>query len=142
MPVLDTVYFGENPKFQRFIFRAESDSVSVADESQFNILQNVNVFSLTEPLDPDAYFARTEVKHGGKRVTKGVPVYDGTDSLSFEFTEEYGKQYLGITQSDLEDMTAYTKKFPGIYISTDDPIGEGGRINLFKMAILEPAQAA
>ena len=137
VPVVDSVYLGENPIFKRFRFQAEIDSVSVADPSQSNILQNVYVYDLTEPLDPKKYYSNTEVKHGSKRITKGVPIVNGTDSLTFEFTSEFGEKYLKITQEDMDDYDRYTSKFPGIYITTNDPAGEGGRFNLFKMSILE-----
>ena len=136
VPVLDSVDFGKDPEFIKFKFKAAVDSVSVADENQLNILQNVNVYAMTEPLGTKDYFSRAEVKHGNKRITKGVPVANGQDSLTFEFTEEYGKQYLNITQDDLKDLKTYTKKFPGIYLCTDDPSGNGGRFDMYEMDIL------
>ncbi len=137
VPVLDSVDFGKNPVFNRFKFKAAADTISVADENQANILQNVNVYALTEPLGANEYFSRAKVKHSGKRISKGVPVANGKDSLSFEFTEEYGKQYLSMTQDDLKDLKTYTKKFPGIYLCTDDPSGNGGRFDMYEMDILE-----
>ncbi len=136
VPVLDSVDFGKDPVFQMFKFKAAVDSVSMADESQANILQNVNVYALTEPLGTNEYFSRAEVKHGDKRITKGVPVANGQDSLTFEFTEDYGKQYLSMTQDDLKDLKTYAKKFPGIYLCTDDPTGNGGRFDMYEMDIL------
>jgi len=108
VPVVDSVYLGESPIFKRFRFQAEIDSVSVADPSQSNILQNVYVYDLTEPLDPKKYYSNTEVKHGSKRITKGVPIVNGTDSLTFEFTSEFGEKYLKITQEDMDDYDRYT----------------------------------
>ncbi len=137
VPVLDSVDFGKDPVFKRFKFKAGADSLSVADESQMNILQNVNVYALTEPLGSKDYFSRAEVKHGSKRITKGVPVVNGQDSLTFEFTEDYGKQYLSMTQDDLKDLETYTKKFPGIYLCTDEPTGIGGRFDMYKFDILQ-----
>ncbi len=142
VPVLDSVDFGKNPEFIKFKFKAAVDSVSVADESQMNILQNVNVYAMTEPLGERDYFSRAEVKHGDKRITKGVPVANGTDSLTFEFTEEYGKQYLNMTQADLKDLKTYSKKFPGIYICTDDPTGNGGRFDMYEMDILRTTRTS
>ena len=142
VPVLDSIDFGKDPVFKRFKFKAGVDSVSVADESQANILQNVNVYALTEPLGTKDYFSRAEVKHGSKRITRGVPVVNGVDSLTFDFTEEYGKQYLDMKQDDLKDLATYTKKFPGIYICTDDPAGIGGRFDMFKFDILENVQSS
>lgn len=142
VPVLDSIDFGKDPVFKRFKFKAGVDSVSVADESQANILQNVNVYALTEPLESKDYFSRSEIKHGNKRITKGVPVVNGQDSLTFDFTEEYGKQYLSMTQDDLKDIATYSKKFPGIYICTDDPAGIGGRFDMFKFDILETVSSS
>lgn len=142
VPVLDSIDFGKDPVFKRFKFKAGVDSVSVADESQANILQNVNVYALTEALGSKDYFSRAEIKHGDKRITKGVPVVNGKDSLTFDFTEEYGRQYLNMTQDDLKDLATYTKKFPGIYICTDEPAGIGGRFDMFKFDILENVQSS
>ncbi len=142
VPVLDSVDFGKDPVFKRFKFKAGADSLSVSDESQMNILQNVNVYELTEPLGSKNYFSRAEVKHGSKRITKGVPVVNGQDSLTFEFTEDYGKKYLSMTQDDLKDLDTYTKKFPGIYICTDAPAGMGGRFDMYKFDILESATSS
>lgn len=142
VPVLDSIDFGKDPVFKRFKFKAGVDSVSVADESQANILQNVNVYALTEALGSKDYFSRAEIKHSGKRITKGVPVVNGKDSLTFDFTEEYGRQYLNMTQDDLKDLATYTKKFPGIYICTDEPAGIGGRFDMFKFDILENVQSS
>ena len=135
VPVLDTFDFGKNPKFSKFTFRCGGDSISVSDKSQMKILQNVNVYELTEPIDNTKDFAQSEIKHGSKRITKGVPIVNGSDSLVFEFNEEYGKKYFDITQEDLEDLDRYTKKFPGIYLTTDVPAGNGGRINMFRLPI-------
>lgn len=136
VPVLDSVDFGKDPVFKRFKFKAAVDSVSVADESQANIMQNVNVYALDEPLGSKEYFSRAEIKHGSKRITKGVPIANGKDSLTFDFTEEYGKQYLSMTQDDLKDLKTYAKKFPGIYLCTDDPTGNGGRFDMYEFDIL------
>lgn len=137
VPVLDSVDFGKNPVFSRFKFKAAADTISVADENQTNILQNINIYALTEPLGTNEYFSRAKIKHGDKRISKGVPVTNGKDSLSFEFTEEYGKQYLSMTQDDLKDLKTYTKKFPGIYLCTDEPSGNGGRFDMYELDILE-----
>ncbi len=136
VPVLDTFDFGNNPVFQRFIFRAALDSTSVSDLSQQDILQNVRVYPLTEPLDYKENFSRSKVAHGTETISVGVPVCNGKDSLEFDFTEEWGRKYMDITQSDLEDFDTYMSKYPGIYMETDDPVGNGGRIDMFEMDIL------
>ena len=137
VPVLRDFDFGTDPIFRRFKFQAENDTVSVSDVSQGTILQNVNVFALEEPVLGTRDYSRIAPKHGDKRITKGVPVVNGSDSLTFDFTEEFGKKYLEITSEDLKDFDKYRSKFPGIFITTDEPSGNGGRFNMFKMNITD-----
>ena len=133
VPVNDTLDFGKNARFRQFHLSAVSDSVSYADPSQAYILQNVNVYELEKPLDytklnPELIYTR-------RRITDGVPVYTGTDSLSIDFSREFGEKYMTITNADLDTITNYKKRFPGIVISTDEPTGLGGRINMFRLPI-------
>ena len=51
VPVLDTVDFGKNPEFRYFRFTAARDTISYADASEKDILQNVNVYELDKPMD-------------------------------------------------------------------------------------------
>lgn len=137
VPLLDTLDFGTNPKFRSFHFAIAGDTVSVADPNQAGILQNINVYALTERAGyPDYDINAETIKYDPVRITKGVPVYNGSDSLSFDFTEEFGKRYLEITQADLEDsLSNYLKKFPGIYLTCEAPAGNGGRFNFFTLGV-------
>ena len=135
VPMSDTLDFGKDPQIRNFHFSAARDTNSVADHSQDNILQNINVYELSKPLDFNDGNLNNVVEHSADRITKRIPVYDGTDSLSFDFSAEFAKKYLTITQDDLKDLDTYTKKFPGIYIETDEPIGNGGRINMFTLQL-------
>ena len=137
VPVLDSVDFGTDPVFEGMRFQACLDSVSVEDMSQENILQYVNVYPLTKALDSTNYASRSQIEYSNTKITKDIPVLNGSDSLIFYFTEDYGKQYLNITNEDLQDFDEYQQKFPGIYITTNDPAGYGGRFNMFNFNILE-----
>ena len=137
VPVLDTVDYGTDPVFKKMVFRAAVDSISVPDQSQENIIQNINVYALNKPVDSKDYYSRAKLDYDSQRITKGVPVANGKDSLAFEFTTAFGKKFLDITQEDMEDFDQYCSKFPGIYITTDDPVGYGGRFNMYEMAILK-----
>ena len=136
VPVADTLDFGKagTRKFKNFHVSAPYDTVSCQRLDQAHILQNVNVYALDEPMKlsqgaPELVYDNT------KRITRGVPVCNGVDSLSFDLTEEYAKKYMTITQEELDSLDLYLKRFPGIVLSTDDPVGEGGRINMFKLPI-------
>lgn len=136
IPLLSEMDFGKNPKFKSFHFSASLDTVSSNDPSQKNILQSIKVYELARPMDYKKDFdCNKPFPHLGKNITAGVPVFDGSDSLSFNLSEEYGKKYFDITSEDLQDMSSYLKKFPGIFIETDSPAGEGGRIDMFKLQL-------
>ena len=139
IPLFDktkTFSIGNNPKFLSFHFAAALDTLSVLDASQENILQNVRVYELTEALDPaEDGDCNSTVEHGDKLITKGLPVYNGSDSLSFDFSEEFGKKFLTLTSDDLSSMKKYLAKFPGIYLETDIPDGNSGRINMMDVQL-------
>lgn len=131
VPFHDTLNFGQNTKFKRFYFTMPIDTISAAEETQARMMQNVNVFELTEPISiMDGNFIP---KHGTTRVTRGVPIYDGGDSLTFDFSEAFANKYLNIKQEDLKDMKTYIKRYPGILFDVDDPLGQGGRFNMFSV---------
>jgi len=132
----DTIDYGTNPVYKGFHFTAIADSFSVENTSQSYILQNVYVSELSRAVDFDEDINGNELlPHGSTRISKGIPVITGTDSLSFDFTDEYGKKYMDIQPEDLEDLDTYMAKFPGIYMETNDPLGQGGRINIFQLQL-------
>ena len=125
---------GKNPVFHAFHFAVLRDTLSVQRPDQANILQKVRVYELASALDPETDAnCNKPIAHLDKTISRGTPVYGGTDSLSFNFNEEFGKKYLQITADDVKDMKTYLSKFPGIYLEADEPDGEGGRINLLKL---------
>ena len=133
---IDKVDLGTNPVFKRFHFSIARDTTNVIDEDQLNILQNINVYELDRRLDSSKDFdTNAELPHSGKRVTSGIPVYNGTDSLSFNFSKEFGEKYLTITEEDTQDIDTYLDRFPGIVIETDAPKGGSGRINIFDLQL-------
>jgi hypothetical protein len=133
---VDSLDFGKNPVFQEFRFSANVDSVSVCDVTQADILQSVYVHELTAPLDKDyRTYCNSTPAYGASLITTGIPVLDGKDTLGFRFTKEFGEKYLAMTNDDVKDMETYTKKFPGIHLSTNIPAGRGGRFNLLELQL-------
>ena len=138
VPAHDTLDFGNlaAARILKFHFAAKLDSVSVATFDQAAIIQQVRVNPLAEPLSPghdyDCLGSSVKVDRT-KSIVKGTPTVNGRDSLSFDFTEEYARKFLQITQEDLQDFDRYCRKIPGIHISTDNPAGSGGRINIFEL---------
>lgn len=134
-PISDTLNFGKNPEFKSFRFTAAFDTTNVADRREANILQNINVYELSEPMDFEMTDLNASIPHRTERITEGIPVYGGKDSLRFNFNRAFGEKFMKIEQSDLQNMDRYLKKFPGIYIDTDIPEGIGGRINMFQLQL-------
>lgn len=136
VPMADTLDFGDpgTQIFRGFHLSAPLDTISCDDPSQAFILQNLNVYELTSPLDPQS--ANPRIRYdSSKRISKGIPVLNGADSLLIDFNEDFGKKYMDIKAADMDTITHYTKRFPGIYLTTDKPVGKGGRINMFKLPI-------
>lgn len=142
IPPFDTMDFGNKSAliFKGMHFGSALDTISVSAFGQEHIIQNVEVFALTQPLDPgkdsDVNNCGDNIKVDfSKRINKGNPVINGTDSLTFDFTDEFARKYLDIELSDLKNYKQFTKKYPGIYIRTDNPMGLGGRINMFEVQL-------
>lgn len=144
VPALDTLDLGKNPKVVKFDIHFAKDSISCADASQQHILQNINVYALSKPLSSKSLESGTnqDIEYVATRISRGVPVYDGTDSLSFEFTEAYAQQYLdkipALENADhkISSFEDFVNVLPGIYITVDPPAGNGGRINMFELSCL------
>ena len=149
IPALDTMDLGRNPKAVSFDLYFAADSVSCADDSQKGIIQNIYVYELLDSLDRNNTVASCDIPHGITTITQGIPVYDGTGALDFNFTTEFAQKYvdelveMGPYLNDLEDedldnsvYKEYVSRLPGIYIETDVPEGNGGRINMFSFSCL------
>lgn len=144
VPLYDTLDFGEDTKIRQFHFSAVCDTLSVMNRQQLRMLQNVYVSELRKPLDSTVLYTgsfmspekRAEYLDTDNIITTGIPVYDGGDSLSFDFSREFTERFIErLRTADLDSMDLFIQKFPGIYITTDAPVGDGGRINLFNIDI-------
>ncbi len=142
VPVSDSIDVGIDPVVTQFHLTAVRDTTSIPYRSQLDILQNINVYSLTKTLDTTYIYAwddRYDTFYDSSvKIAKGAPVYAGGDSLSFDFTDEYAQRYLDAFKENpgiQMDLDAYLEKLPGIYLTVDDPVGMGGRINMFGCAL-------
>ena len=141
VPVVDTINVGENPRVTQFHFTVSRDTTSVEDEGQTNILQNIYVHRLEHVLD-STYLYTVDLNDkdfiGKETITRGIPVYNGGDSLSFDFSDDFAMEMVKLFQEDPDiqmDLDEYLEKMPGIYIRSDAPATEGGRINMFNCPI-------
>ncbi|MCD8313872.1 MAG: hypothetical protein LUC24_06900 [Bacteroidales bacterium] len=142
VPVLDTIDVGTDPKPLYFHFTATRDTTSVPKFDQQKILQSVNVYELTSYMDTTYMYVwddrYDEFYDSSTRITQGVPVYAGGDSLSFDFSTAYAEKMINLFKEtpDIQlDLETYLRAMPGIYITVDPPVGEGGRINMFDVPI-------
>lgn len=149
VPVDDTLNFGKNVRYRDFHISLNRDTVSVAQDNQKNILQNIGVYSMEaagKKLDNTIVYTE-DLKNsdftGTPRISKGVPVFNGSDSLSFSFTRSFGEGELNkmLEKADengrwlIDTITTYTDLCPGIYLCCDNPVGIGGRLNFFDVAV-------
>ena len=145
VPLADSLDFGKNTQVLQFHFTAVRDTVSVLYDYQQRMLQNVFVYSLKEPLDSTILYTgeRDRLKILDGTITKGTPVYNGGDSLSFDFSEAYAKAVItGIEnwqkeygENRTDSLSYYLKHVPGIYMETSEQTENGGRINMFDLPI-------
>ena len=150
VPVVDSIDFGQNTKVKGFHFTAVRDTLSMVYDNQERIIQNIYVSALKTPLDSTVLYAGAFMNEAtsekflnlSDRITDGVPVYDGGDSLSFDFSKEYAerviagiKRFQTLEEPECDSLDFYLKEVPGIYITTDTPVGLGGRINMFELGI-------
>ena len=148
VPAVDTLDIGTDPEFVRFTVHFEADTVSTAQPGQEHIMQNFFVYALTDTLSSKESGTNRDIPHGTEIVSRGIPVYDGKDSLSFELAPSYGKKYVDVLKrlgpvlkdrsedGTIDRYKEYIKEVPGIYIESDVPEGLGGRINLFNLSVL------
>ena len=148
VPIWDSLDFGKNMKIKQFHFSAVRDTLSTVFDYEQRILQNVYVSELKKPLDSTILYTSSlndpkvlnEFVDLSKRITAGIPVYSGGDSLSFDFSHEFAQKVVdGIDRAQregqMDSVDHYLKYVPGIYFSTDTPTGAGGRINMFGLTV-------
>ena len=148
VPANDTLDLGTDPKFVQFTVHFAADTISTAAPGQERIFQNFYVYSLLDTLSSKESGTNRDIPHGTEIISRGIPVYDGKDSLSFEFTEAFGQRYINALKklgpvlacrdenNKINKYSEFIKEVPGVYIESDIPEGIGGRINLFNLSVL------
>ena len=130
------VDFGKNPVIKDFYLSILRDSCSTAKDGQEAIFQNLNIYELEEPFDFDkTYDCNTIVPHKDARLIRGSQIYNGGDTLIIHLSKEYGQKILSLPESALKDADKFRSAIPGIFIETDSPNRNGGRINMFNLQV-------
>ncbi len=137
VPLYDTLNFGKVQKINSFTMTAAFDTTSVSSEGNERILQRVYVNSLESGIDytklTDANDRAGLIKHKTESIVKGTPIIDGAKDLTLSFTDDYAWNLVNKTNGLVlsKEIDKYFEAVPGLYIYTDSPAGEGGRINTF-----------
>ena len=146
IPAPDEMDLGDNPVAVSFNLFFTSDTISVENDTQERIMQNIYVYELLDSLPSSSRPASTVIEHSDYRITAGTPTYNGTGALDINFTTEFAQKYIDVIkelgptlidrEKDINKYKEYVAELPGICIATDEPEGIGGRINLFDFSCL------
>ena len=143
IPLADTLDFGKVQSVKQFHLHAAFDTTATSQAGQERILQNVYAYALNEGMDwsklMDANDVAGALGHGTTSIIKGTPLLNGANDLDLEFTSDFANAYVnylnGKVLSDSTVFDAFMKKFPGIWLETDAPTGNGGRLNSFELQL-------
>ena len=143
IPLADTLDFGDVQSVKTFHLHAAFDTTAVSQSGQERILQNVYAYALNEGTDwtklMDANNVAGLLGHGATSVIKGTPLLNGAADLDLDFTADFANAYVnylnGKVLSDSTVFQAFLQKFPGIWLETDTPAGNGGRLNSFELQL-------
>ena len=149
VPLDKNIDFGKEtdgyPIVRQFHLSAVRDTLSMVYDYQKKVIQNVYVHELKKPLDSTILYSSTnlsELALTDRLITEGVPVYSGGDSLSLDFSKEYTtslirriREFQRLEGQAGDSLNVYLKHVPGIVISTDPQGEDGGRINMFEVAM-------
>ncbi len=107
----------------------------ILDPSQEGITQNFNVYRLSKHIDTTYLFSNsiTEEDYNPAPLNISAATYFGGDSIKIYLNNALGAEILKASDSDLDSLDLFSKKFPGMYVTCNAPAGEmeGGRLNLF-----------
>ena len=137
--------FGEDPQIVSIYMLAPLAEVSsystmertsiYFDQSQSNIVQNFHVYRLNRYIDSSMLFHNSikESDYSPVPLNMNEVVYAGGDSIKIYLDNSLGAELLTATDEELDTISRFVKRFGGLYITSDEPIGSdiGGRLNLF-----------
>ena len=120
VPLNEEMDFGENPQVIQFHFTAVKDTVSCIAEDEERILQNIRVYEVKKDLGSKYIYTSSGYRMeddgiiGDKEISAPI-IYNGGDSLSFDFTKEFSQDFimaLADKFADIEDIDGYNEAFP------------------------------
>lgn len=136
-PIVPVLEVGLKPRNARMRLQMAKDTLVTYGSADASIIQSFRVYEL--PYALDSIFVTTndlsdKTFEGFPQIVDTDPVYYGGDSLSFNFSEEFVGKVLATFQADSaiqKTPALYLGTLPGIYITANEPLATGGRINMF-----------
>lgn len=159
VPTIADLDLGENTVVRQFHFSAVRDTMSTMNDNDQRMLQNVYVYSLRRQIDSTVLYTNAfnpgvrnegEAEDNRERfidfsryITTGIPVYSGGDSLTFDFSKTYASELIEgikkfqkeVAEEKQDSLKYFLDYVPGIYIESDTPVGNSGRINMFRLPL-------
>ncbi|MBO7249307.1 MAG: DUF4270 family protein [Bacteroidales bacterium] len=129
----DSTYLGINPELQSIYLYLGIDSISVLNDDQRGIPQNIYIYKLKSDLDSLKLFNKsiTPEDYDPTPISVGSPVFFGDDSIKIYLSEEFGRELLATSTAEYDSAALFMERIKGVYFTTDTPeLNPGeGRIN-------------
>ena len=137
----DTLPWGQNPVYKSAKLQFLKFSVQTLTEGQEELPQNIHVYALTVPMDTTKIYSNCLKRsdYSVEEIAEGAVIYSGGDTLTVPLKESFAKQYMTATQQELDSAELFIKRFYGIYVTADKPLGGGqaGRLTKFSAGALK-----
>lgn len=145
VPVVDTMRWGRNVHVKGMHLSTPHDSSFCKNPLEAHTIHNLHVYALKDKLDSTVLYAedaryRKSHYEGCPSIVLGTPTCNGTDSLHMDFTKAFAESFVpervlrGEEYTEIIDtISKYTQKHNGIFICSDEPVQDGGRIDFFQL---------
>lgn len=137
----DTLPWGQNPVYKSAKLQFLKFSTQTLDEGQEELPQNIHVYALTVQMDTTKIYSNSIKRsdYSLEEISEGAVIYCGDDTLTIPLKESFAKQYMSATQEELDSAALFIKRFYGIYLAADKPLGGGqaGRLTKFSAGVLK-----
>ena len=132
----DTVPWGQNPVYKSAVLQFVKFSTQSFVDGQDELPQNVHVYALTTPMDTTKIYCNCfkESDYSAEEIGEGAVIYNGGDTLTVPLKASFASRYMTATKEELDSAELFIKRFNGIYVKADKPLGgaPGGRLTKFK----------
>ena len=136
----DTLPWGQNPVYKSAKLQFVKFSTQTYEDGQQELPQNVHVYALTKPMDTTTLYCNSfdEGDYSAEEIGIGTVIYTGGDTLTIPLKDSFASKYMEATQQELDSADLFIKRFYGIYVKADEPLGggAGGRLTKFSNAML------